>query len=246
MKYLNTGKFSFLVLALCLVVWALPQSAKAQEAERKFSFDVTLNSDQFFGFYPFFAGSYGMSDKLDFTFYGILWSGGTGGGWGNWTEFGAGVSFQASEAISVNPQIGFLGGSLLSSGAAAAGIMGDGIVPNLTIGLDTETLEGELYFGYYAPLRNEAPAEGSTLIFTHYWANIGYKVSPFFSLGAHWEHLILSGGSEVEESSDLYQWLGPYVQFSDPGGKSFARFSFGTDVMEENDSFYKLTVGMSF
>jgi hypothetical protein len=219
--------------------------AKAQD-DSKFSFDVTLNSDQFFGFYPFFSGAYSVSDNLDFTFYGILWSGGTGGGWGNWTEFGVGVGFEAAEGLSISPQIGVLGGNLLSSGVAGPAIFGDGIVPNLTIGLDKAKTEGEFYLGFYAPLRDEAPANGTTLSYLHYWANFGIKASEFFSIGAHFEHLVNTGGSNVAESSDVYQWLGPYVQFSKPGGGPFARFSFGTDLVEGNDSFFKLTTGFSF
>ncbi|QYH39772.1 hypothetical protein GYM62_13625 [Algoriphagus sp. NBT04N3] len=219
--------------------------AQAQE-EKEFNFSASLNSDQFFGFYPTFAGSYGFSDKASFTFYGILWSGGTGGGWGNWTEFGIGANFTVSEGININPQIGVLGGNLLSSGADGPAVFGDGIVPNLTINLNKAKTEGQLYFGYYAPLRDETFANGTTLSFIHYWVNYGFKANSFLSLGAHYEHLINSGGSNVAESTDVYQWLGPYIQFADPKGGPFARFSFGTDLVEGNDSFFKLTTGFSF
>lgn len=227
--------------AACLMTVLFAAPAMSQ-GEDRFSFDVTLNSDQFFGFYPFFSGSYGVSEKLDFTFYGILWSGGTGGGWGNWTEFGVGIGLEPVEGLSVSPQIGILGGNLLSSGAAGPSIFGDGIVPNLTIGLDKTRTEGEIYAGYYTPLRKE----GNTLSFLHYWANFGVKANSFFSVGAHFEHLINTGGTEVPEAVDLYQWLGPYVQFSKPNGGAFARLAFGTDLVEGNDSFFKLTTGFSF
>lgn len=220
--------------------------AQEEEEENDFTFNVTLNSDQFFGFYPVFQGGYSISEKTDFTFYGILWSGGTGGGWGNWTEFGVGLNFKVAEGIAVNPQIGILGGNLLSSGATGSGRLGDGIVPNLTVNLNKTKTEGQIYAGLYAPLRNEAPATGTTLSYLHYWANYGYKFSPFFSLGAHYEHLINTGGSNRETSTDVYQWLGPYIQFAKPGGGPFARFSFGTDLVEGNDSFFKLTTGFSF
>jgi|GEM_PF-4979781 len=39
--------------------------------------DVSLNSDQFFGFYPVLQGGVGMAKDIKFTFYGIMWSGGT-------------------------------------------------------------------------------------------------------------------------------------------------------------------------
>jgi hypothetical protein len=233
-------------LVLSIMLLALSTTSLIAQDDEKFSFDVSLNSDQFFGFYPFFQGAYSLSDKTDFTFYGILWSGGTGGGWGNWTEFGVGMNFEVAEGISVNPQIGILGGNLLSSGTAGSGRFGDGIVPNLTVNLGKTKTEGQIYAGYYAPLRNEAPTGGTTLSYLHYWVNYGYKVSPFFSLGAHYEHLINTGGSNVESSSDVYQWLGPYIQFSKPSGGPFARFSFGTDLVDGNDSFFKLTTGFSF
>ena len=84
------------------------------------------------------------------------------------------------------------------------------------------------------------------MAYVHYWLNLGVRASQFFSVGAHYEHLINSGGSDVTSSTDVYQWLGPYVQFSKPTGGPFARFSFGTDLVEGNDSFFKLTTGFNF
>lgn len=233
---------------LLVMVLGISQPLMAQDAD-KFSFDVSLNSDQFFGFYPFFQGAYSLNETTDFTFYGILWSGGTGGGWGNWTEFGVGLNFTSIDGLDINPQIGFLGGNLLSSGANGdPGRFGDGWVPNLTVGLDKSGIEGELYIGMYLPLRNEAPTGGTTLSFLHYWANAGYQFSGLVSAGVHFEHLVNTGGSEVESSTDVYQWLGPYIQFSKPGGGPFARFSFGTELVKDAaaDSFFKLTTGFSF
>lgn len=241
-------------VGLCLTFFTLLSAPTFAQEEGRFSFDVTLNSDQFFGFYPFFTGAYGLTDQVDFTFYGILWSGGTGGvqgagggGWGNWTEFGIGVGFNPAPGLSISPQIGILGGNLLSSGTAGPSIIGDGIVPNLTIVLDGARTEGEIYGGFYTPLRNmTTEANQTTLSYLHYWANFGFKANNFLSFGAHYEHLINTGGSNVTASSDVYQWLGPYIQFSKPTGGAFSRFSFGTDLVEGNDSFFKLTTGFSF
>jgi hypothetical protein len=235
----------YLLVALCSL--SSIQDSQAQEA-KQFNFSVALNSDQFFGFYPTFQGSYGFSDKTALTFYGIHWGGGTGANWGNWTEFGLGANFQVADGISINPQVGILSGNLLSSGTAGPAIFGDGIVPNLTINLLREKVEGQFYYGYYAPLRDKSPTNppGTTLSYIHYWLNLGYRVNDVFSFGAHYETLINSGGSNVEVSSDVYQWLGPYIQFTKPSGGPFARFSFGTDLVEGNDSFFKLTTGFSF
>jgi hypothetical protein len=233
-------------LASILLILASTDTATAQEEGENFSFAVSLNSDQFFGFYPFFQGAYSVSDNVDFTFYGIFWSGGTGGAWGNWTEFGVGANFAAGDGLSINPQLGVLGGNLLSSGTGGPAVFFDGLVPNLTIGLDKEKVEGQIYAGFYAPARDEANEAGTTLSYLHYWINGGYKISSLISAGLHFEHLINTGGSKVEEAVDVYQWFGPYIQFTKPGGGPYARLSAGGDLVEGNDSFFKLTAGFDF
>lgn len=112
------------LLLLCFLTTAL-QSVMAQTEEDKFSMDIELISDQFWGFYPYFKGSYAINSKLDFTFYGVMWAAGEGSAWGNWTEFGVGMGFEPAKGIRITPQIGILGGSLLSKGAEGAGILGD-------------------------------------------------------------------------------------------------------------------------
>lgn len=213
--------------------------------EKKFDFAVGINTDAFFGLYTNFQGSYGAPEKIAFTFYGIHWAGGAGRAWGNWTEFGAGVNLNAFKGLVINPQIGILSGNLLSSGAAGRAIFGDGIVPSITVNLLREKIEGQIYTGFYAPLRDKAP-NGTTLAFLHYWGNLGYRVNSFFSLGVLYEQLVNTGGSNVEESTDVYQWVGPYVQFAKPGGGLFTRFSAGPDLVKGGDSFWKLTSGFSF
>lgn len=220
------------------------QEVKAAE-DKKFSFGVSLNVDKFFGFYPVFQGTAGISSGLDMTFYGILWAAGTGRAWGNWTEFGVGLNFEPIKGLSVMPQLGVINGSLLSSTAEGPSILAEGLAPNLTIRLNQPSVEGEIYAGYYLPIADRAPRNGSTRAYLHYWANAGYKISSFFSIGAHYEHLINSGGSAVPRPADVYQWVGPYIQFSVPNSSAFARFSSGVDFTDSG-SFFKLTTGFSF
>ena len=240
-----------LYVAILLVL--LAQAAFAQqEEEPKFGMSVSLNSDSFFGFYPFFAGSYKAGDNVDFTFYGILWSGGTGENWGNWTEFGIGIGFPVGEALYVNPQIGLLNGSLTSG--LGSPVLGEGIVPNLTVRLNTDKMEGELYAGYYNGFDHGNPVTNNYL---HYWLNGGVKIGSFFSMGLHLEHLRFTGGEnhESDASTDLYVALGPYIQFADPDGGPFARFTTGSDLRSDEEviksevelsSFFKVTAGFSF
>lgn len=238
---------------LCfLLVAALPFGAFAQEEEDKLSIGISMNLDAFFGFNPMLTGAYPINDGLDFTFYGIQWGAGTGAAWGNWTEFGVGVNFSAGN-LDINPQLGFTMGSLLSSGAAQPGVIGDGIVPNLTMNYGDDRFEGQIYAGYYGALRDETASGQATNNYIHYWINGGVKAASFMSVGAHFEELFLSGGSVNEggslERTDGYRWIGPYLQFSK--GDAGLRFSFGGDLTDDEESFsmsdfYKMSFFMSF
>lgn len=221
----------------------------AQEStpEDKISAGLSLNHDAFFGFNPMMTLSYDVSENGSITAYGIQWGAGTGRDWGQWTEVGIGYNFSAGN-FDINPQLGFTFGNLLSSGTAEAGIVGDGIVPNLTVNFDSENFEGQFYFGYYAALTNNTKEPGdSTLNYVHYWANFGYKASSFFSFGAHFEELFLAGGDVngggSVDRADGYVWLGPYLQLQK--GNAGLRLSFGGNLADENkrfapNDFYKL------
>lgn len=236
-----------LLFIVCQITCLSSVYAQTENDDKAVKLNVSLNSDQFFGFYPLVQGVKPINNKTNFTFYGIFWSGGTGGAWGNWTEFGVGLNFMPMDGLSVTPQLGILGGNLLSSGVTQQGVFGDGIVPNVTMVLDKNKLIGEFYGGLYLPLLDKTKSNSeTTLSYIHYWINGGIKASTFTQFGLHYEHLINSGGSNVDESTDVYQWFGPFIQFSDPSGKHFTRFSFGTDLVEGNDSFFKLTTGFGF
>ncbi|TDS11814.1 DUF6733 family protein [Sphingobacterium paludis] len=215
------------------------------------TFSLSLTSDQFFGVAPSAGVEYKLSDKIGLSAYGIFWGAGTAAAWGNWTEFGGGVNLYLADGITLNPNIGFTFGDLLSKGATSGqlgGIAGDGIVPNLFFNVDKPKFESEIYAGYYAPLRDEAPEGASTLAYLHYWANAGYKVSPNFSVGGHFEHLRRTK-DDVNGVADYYQWLGPYIQLNVPRVASFIRFSAGPELkndLQAKDSFYKLSTGFSF
>ncbi|MEE4205125.1 MAG: DUF6733 family protein [Erythrobacter sp.] len=240
-----------------VAVTAAAAAAAAQDGTggRSETFTVTLNQDAFFGFYPAFNGLIPVSENVDFSFYGIIWTTdafGTGLGSDLWTEFGVGAAIYSGNLV-IKPQIGLTNGALLSGGArnpagvpaGTGGNFADGIVPSLTMNYSDDSFEGEFYGGYYAALRNRN--DDAALDFLHTWINAGAKITPNFSAGAHYELLsntrnTFPGGS----TSVAYQWLGPYVQFSTSNG-FFARFTAGADIEDGNDGdFYKLTAGFSF
>jgi len=227
------------------------QTVEKKAIEDKISIGFSLNHDAFFGFNPSMTGAYSFTETDALTFYGIQWGAGTGKDWGQWTEFGLGYNKKLGN-FNINPQLGFTMGSLLSSGAAGRGIVGDGIVPNLTVNYGSDLLEGQFYYGYYASLANKTAVGQSTNNYVHYWGNLGVKVNSFFSIGAHVEQLYLSGGEKNGGGSldraDGYIWLGPYLQFKK--GASGLRFSFGGNLEDKTtrfarNDFYKLTFFVS-
>lgn len=237
--------------ALAMTVTGLSSVATVAPAQElmvpESSYTVMLNQDSFFGFYPSFNGLMALSENMDFSFYGIFWTtpdfaSNAPGGADLWTEFGAGVNLKYMNGnLNVKPQLGITNGVLQSGVADGSGNFGDGIVPSLTINYSDDYFEAESYTGYYM-----AFAESDGNDFLHMWLNGGYKFASFMSAGLHYEWLELS--DSPTGSDTLYEWLGPYVQFSVDSGL-FARFTAGSQIDaaggEEGD-FYKLNVGMSF
>lgn len=252
----NTAAAASTMVFDSAAVAAAVQASTAMAEKRSESFTVVLNQDSFFGFYPTFNALIPVGDNVDLSVYGILWTtpdfSTNGGGGDLWTEFGIGANFYAMDgALTIKPQIGILNGALLSGGnTGAAGVGGnvfDGIVPNLTMNYDDDKFEAEFYGGYYAALRNR---NDSGLDFLHTWINAGYKFTSNFSAGAHYEILSLTRNSNPGGSaSNVYQWVGPYVQFSLDNG-FFTRFTAGAEMGGgaggNQGDFYKVAVGFSF
>lgn len=240
---------------------AAAQSGPSQRPER---FTLVMNQDSFFGFYPTFNGLIPVSETVDFSFYGILWTTdafGTALGSDLWTEFGVGANFLAADgALAIKPQLGITNGALLSRGALGTGPRNtvttlngnnvfDGIVPSLTVNYSDPSFEAEFYGGYYAALRNRSENVGA-LDFLHTWVNAGYKFSSNFSAGAHVEVLANTRvDTPTGRASNVYQWFGPYVQFTLKNG-FFARFTGGIEegggAAGNRGDFYKLAAGFSF
>jgi len=251
---LAAGNGEVVVTSPAIVAAAAAAAAQGSDTGgRSDSFTVTLNQDSFFGFYPAFNGLIPVSENVDFSFYGIIWSTdafGTGLGSDLWTEFGVGAAIYSGNFV-IKPQIGLTNGALLSRGVRDAndvptgtgGNFADGIVPSLTVNYADDSFEAEYYGGYYAALRNRNDV--GSLDFLHTWINAGYKFSDKVSAGAHYE-LLSNTRNQGGATARVYQWVGPYVQFKTSNG-FFARFTAGADVESGNDGdFYKLTAGFTF
>lgn len=238
--------------ATLLVLGVAAPAARAQEVDpHPVSFGVSLNQDNFFGFYPSFTATYGVSPTLDVAFYGILWTipafGLGGGGQNLWTEVGGGLRFKTlGNTLFIKPQLGITNGSLLSGGAedGAGPLFLDGVVPSLTVNYSGARLEAEWYSGYYLAARR--PSGNTTLDFLHFWLNAGVKLGSAFSVGAHYEQLRNTRNSATGQATNNYQWLGAYGQVALKNGHSF-RFTAGPNILDgaEGD-FYKVSVNLAF
>ncbi|XZE19710.1 DUF6733 family protein [Pirellulaceae bacterium SH449] len=217
---------------------------------------LSFNQDAFFGNYTLANAGIAVTDKVDVTFYSLLWHtdafSANGANAGLWTEFGGGLNFKGMDgALNINPQMGFLNGSLLSAGSAA-GVPPrafEGIVPNITATFNGIYTESEFYMGYYVGTRGD---RANNADFLHWWYNTGIKPwgdcddwKSVISTGIHYENL-----RATRVDNDLYKWLGPYMQISLPNNFAL-RFTGGWDVSRTravagSNNFYKVNLSYSF
>ncbi len=224
-------------------------TAKAQEAnptDPSSSFEVFLNQDNAFGFYPKVSGSFKLIDNINLSFYGIFWTnpsfGNSFDGTDTWLETGLGVQFLAlADRIKINPFVGFTHGKVLSDNFEA--ILAEGIVPGLSIQFLDNRFEVEGFFSYYKALKSKGRDSGDYLL---YWLLPGVVINPNISVGVHYE-----GYDQIRiaegEANIRYQRFGGYAKFT-IRDKYFFRFSAGTNSVEDSKyakNFYKLTVGIT-
>lgn len=206
------------------------------------TFAVQLLQNSAAGFYPLILGSFGINDKVSFTYYGVFWTNSAFGtpetGGDLWFEYGAGVGFKAlNQKLFLNPSLGFTNGKFLSGGAQ--NVVGDGIVPSIFALFNQGKFETEFYLSYYKALREEGPVSRDFIL---NWVLPGVKLSDHFAVGVHYEQFVntrVTGG----DPSSVYQWLGGYVRMT--AGKGYSlRISAGKDLHEGTTSpeFYKISV----
>lgn len=229
----------------------LLSEATREEKSNRFSANLTLSQDSFFGFYPILNGYYDVTDRVQFSFYGQLWTtpsfsvGGSGGS-GLWTEIGIGMNFKLLDGkFSFNPQIAALNGVLLSGASQPQAF--EGIVPTITLNHSGDRTEGQAYVGYYLATRQPRNND-----FVHWWVYGGLhpftdtdRLLSILSVGCHFEQLF-HVRNRLGATGNLYTWIGPYVQFKLPNG-AYVRFASGWDTRESvSNCFYKATLGLSF
>ncbi|MEM1218248.1 MAG: DUF6733 family protein [Bacteroidota bacterium] len=217
------------------------------QAQETGSFQLVLNQDNAFGFYPQVVGSRPISERFDLTAYGLFWTnpsfGSPATGTNFWTETGIGISSTTlQDRLVINPSIGFTHGNLLSG--AEQGLLAEGIVPSLLLLYLDDRFETEAFVAYYQVLRREGPINSS---FALYWIYPGIYLHPAFSVGIHYESFRLTE-TNAGDTGPLYTWTGGYIKYTIQE-KYALRFSAGINVAEDSpyaSEYYKLNVVIPF
>ena len=225
-----------------LVCLTFNLSAQSEE-EAPSTFAFSLNMDNAFGFNPAVFGSFGLNEKVSFTYYGIFWTNHdyTANGLDAWLETGVGLGFPVGSKLYLNPSIGFTHGNLLSNTPVGGAF--EGIVPNLAGFYTGDIFEAEIYAGYYAALKDDPNTISSDFLL--YWIYPGVRITDKFSAGLHYEQFYLAK-DDTGDSGSLYQWVGAYLKFT-VGDKYTFRLSAGENLNDDagavySPSFYKLSV----
>ena len=243
----NFYLISLIVILPCL---GYGQEEEATTETRASTFGISLIQENAFGFYPVVYGSIGLSDQIDFTFYGAFWTNPSFGfpqttfSSDLWLENSFGIGFPAFGGNAyINPSLGFTHGKFLSGGDQSVAF--EGIVPSLSLYFTPGKMDTEIFIGLYQHLRDEVtdPINRSTADFLFYWLTPGFWVGNNVSIGAHYEALYLKFGEGDYESS--YQWLGPYIKLR-VNDKFEVKFAAGPNLKEGvyADEFYKLSTNI--
>lgn len=234
---------TLLLYLLFLQILILPaaQPAISQSSLPKPTLALTIPHDAVFGFYPIVTGSFGISSHLSMSFYGIFWTNPSfanaipsGTDW--FLETGAGLSFNPTKNLLLNPSVGLTHGKLLSGGIE--GVIAEGLVPNLAAFYNKGKLETELYVAYYKAMRKRGPVTTDYLLA---WLYVGAVLHERFSAGIHYEEFGITRITN-KPAQNLYRSLGGYLKITLPDGYSF-RFSAGKNFTKNSGypaEFYRL------
>jgi len=86
---------------------------------------------------------------------------------------------------------------------------------------------------------------GGTRDFLQWWTYGGYRVTPIFSIGVHYEQLLTTRDSASPGAQrDYLRWLGGYTEFKLPR-QTLLRFTAGKDFFSDED-FYRLAFSKTF
>jgi hypothetical protein len=249
----------FLILVLVLVSFFALNTLKSEETKTPTSLIISLNQDPAFGFYPMFWGSYGLSEKIALTTYGIFWTqdalAGKNGGLNLLTEIGVGVNFTLLDgALNINPAIGLGNGNFQSGGGRA--IVGDNIVPQVGITYTNGDFSVYAASVNWINLRKESKVTNNYDLF-EYSVNPMYSYNKYFALGLTYDRFLYIDHTPKEDVTyTSYDWIGPTFKLTFNSGAS-ATFSAGVDFQDydnkniaDNDKilrdFYRLQVAFPF
>lgn len=216
-----------------LVVFFLITNVKAEETSTT-SFSLSIAQDPVFGFYPSFYGSFGLSDNMQFTLYGVLYTQdalGYSDGTNLLTEIGCGLNFSMLEgALNINPQLGIGNGNYQSGGGRP--VVADNIVPSIGVYYTKESFSAALNFIYWKGFRKEAK-EQPYIDMMQILFQPSINISKNVAIGIYFDNLMLKAETDDDKGKleTYYFWLGPSFKFNFNKGVNVV-FTGGIDLVD--------------
>jgi hypothetical protein len=132
------------------------------------------------------------------------------------------------------PTVGVTYGKVLSNGPK--GVFGDGITPGFYTWWGMSKFELTQGAYYFKALRETGPHQNN---FIWWWAALGHKVTSAITVGVHYDHLVYH--SNDYQMSNLYVWIGPYVQYNTKKGH-YLKVTSGYDAI--NGEYFKANLNI--
>lgn len=230
-------KYIFTVAFIASFYFVNNGFAQEEKPEKKGSYSLTMNVDNFLGFNVQFSGAYPINDRLDFVLIGTIFTSPNFGGksgsaaatnansTGLFTVIGPGVRYKfANGKAYIMPFIELANGALLSGGRFGNNInqlgqVADGLVPALGWGFKTGKFNTRFTGAYFIPAFVTS-TETLELVRLTWTAN--YQLTKLVGVGVLYDHLWVQarpGNTSLQAFGQVYPYddflfLGPSVDFS--------------------------------
>lgn len=238
-----------LISIVCITfdISLLAQSAENNRSKSSARFELGIEQDANFGFYPSARAVLSINDAFEVGGYGNYYTNPTyaaADGTGPWTEFGLLMNFlplqNKYQDLFLSVNLGLSNGNILSGDSIAH--FGEGFSVGIVAAYNYSGIELLATGNYYAPFKERGIFANS---FYFYSLSAGFYFLSVLSAGIHYEENVLNF-LQLNEREQSYEWLGPYVQFLINETYSL-RFTGGWDLSDNGIStFYKLGLNITF
>jgi len=239
-------KFLLTFFSPFLVLYLFGQNVDTKQKNQVARFELSLNQDANFGFYPGARAVFPISQSFELGGYGNYYTNpayATSDGTGPWTEFGLLVNFNpiqsSSQNLFLSSSVGLSNGNVLSGDSVER--FAEGLSLGLTAVYNYSTLEFLASGSYFLPFKKRGIFSNS---FYFYMLSAGVYILPSFSIGTHYENNE-TNFLKLKRTEQTYEWIGVYFKFI-VSQKYTLQFTGGRELADNGtNSFYKLELNIS-